>query len=86
MGNPGRDRRPQRQEHLAVSDTGVVMLRKLLDEQISVVEAGGEPMNVLRDPAKNTIIEFKSHTVRAFQRRRLKLPEDQQLRGRRPQR
>jgi len=53
-------------EHLGVSDTGVIMLRNLLDEQIAVVEAGGEPMNVLRDPAKNTIIEFKSHTVRAF--------------------
>jgi 5,5'-dehydrodivanillate O-demethylase len=53
-------------EHLAVSDTGVVMLRKLLDEQIAIVERGGEPMNVLRDPAKNTILEFKSHTVRAF--------------------
>jgi 5,5'-dehydrodivanillate O-demethylase len=50
-------------EHLGVSDTGVVMLRKLLDEQIAIVEAGGEPMGVLRDPAKNTIIEFKSHTV-----------------------
>jgi 5,5'-dehydrodivanillate O-demethylase oxygenase subunit len=50
-------------EHLGVSDTGILMLRKLLDEQIAIVEAGGEPMNVLRDPAKNTIIEFKSHTI-----------------------
>jgi 5,5'-dehydrodivanillate O-demethylase len=50
-------------EHLGVSDTGVVMLRKLLDEQISVVEAGGEPMGVLRDPEKNAIITFTSHTV-----------------------
>jgi hypothetical protein len=37
------------------------MLRKLLDEQIAVVEAGGEPMAVLRDPAKNTMIAF-GHT------------------------
>ena len=39
------------------------MLRKLLDEQIAIVEAGGEPMCVLRDPAKNQIISFKSHTI-----------------------
>ena len=50
-------------EHLGVSDTGVVMLRKLLDEQIAIVEAGGEPMALLRDPAKNEMIRFTSHTV-----------------------
>ena len=38
------------------------MLRKLLDEQIAIVEAGGEPMAMLRDPAKNTMISF-SHTI-----------------------
>jgi hypothetical protein len=37
------------------------MLRKLLDEQIAIVEAGGEPMAVLRDPAKNQMISF-AHT------------------------
>jgi 5,5'-dehydrodivanillate O-demethylase len=50
-------------EHLGASDAGVLMLRKLLDEQIGVVEAGGEPMAILRDPAKNTMIAFKSHTI-----------------------
>ena len=39
------------------------MLRKLLDEQIAIVEAGGEPMAVLRDPAKNDIIAFTSHSI-----------------------
>ncbi len=46
------------QEHLGATDTGVLMLRKLLDEQIAIVEAGGEPMAVLRDPAKNVMIFF----------------------------
>jgi 5,5'-dehydrodivanillate O-demethylase len=51
------------QEHLGVTDVGVVMLRKLLDEQIAIVEAGGEPMGILRDPAKNEIIEFSTHSL-----------------------
>ena len=50
-------------EHLGVTDVGVVMLRKLLDEQIAIVEAGGEPMAVLRDPAKNEMISFTSHSL-----------------------
>jgi 5,5'-dehydrodivanillate O-demethylase len=51
------------QEHLGVTDVGVVMLRKLLDEQIAVVEAGGDPMGTIRDPAKNEIIAFSSHSI-----------------------
>lgn len=50
------------QEHLGASDRGVVMLRKLLDDQIAIVEQGGEPMGVLRDPAKDVVIRFESHT------------------------
>ncbi|MBA2690086.1 MAG: aromatic ring-hydroxylating dioxygenase subunit alpha [Burkholderiales bacterium] len=46
------------QEHLGASDRGIVMLRKLLKEQIEIVRNGGDPMGVLRDPNKNTIIEF----------------------------
>jgi 5,5'-dehydrodivanillate O-demethylase oxygenase subunit len=51
------------QEHLGASDEGIIMLRKLLDEQIAIVEAGGEPMALLRDPAKNQIISFSSHSL-----------------------
>ena len=39
------------------------MLRKLLDEQITIVENGGEPMGLLRDPAKNEMIAFNSHSL-----------------------
>lgn len=46
------------QENLGVSDRGIVMFRKLLKEQIEVVRKGGDPMGVIRDPAKNKIIEF----------------------------
>ena len=37
-------------EHLGVSDVGLIMYRRLLDQQMRVVEDGGEPMNVWRDP------------------------------------
>jgi hypothetical protein len=38
-------------EHLAHSDTGIVMLRRLLREQLQRVEQGRDPINVIRDPA-----------------------------------
>ena len=38
-------------ENLATSDMGVVMLRRLLREQIKRVEDGLDPINVMRDPA-----------------------------------
>jgi 5,5'-dehydrodivanillate O-demethylase len=37
-------------EHLSYSDRGVVLLRKLIDEQITRVEQGEDPMGVIRDP------------------------------------
>lgn len=39
--------------HLAESDRGIIMLRKKMFEQAEIVAAGGEPMGVIRDPAKN---------------------------------
>ncbi|MCY4583649.1 MAG: Rieske 2Fe-2S domain-containing protein [Chloroflexi bacterium] len=39
------------QEHLGVSDACVIAYRNLLKEQIKVVQDGGEPMNVFRDPS-----------------------------------
>jgi 5,5'-dehydrodivanillate O-demethylase len=50
-------------EFLGASDRGIVMLRRLLDEQIKIVEQGGEPMALVRDPERNRIIEFKSHSI-----------------------
>jgi nitrite reductase/ring-hydroxylating ferredoxin subunit len=40
-------------ENLAHSDTGIVMLRRLLREQIQRVEAELDPINVVRDPDAN---------------------------------
>jgi len=41
------------QEKLGESDTGVIMYRQMLQEQMAVVEDGGDPVNVIRDPAQN---------------------------------
>jgi len=44
-------------ENLALSDTGVVMLRKLLREEVRRVANDEDPRNIVRDPAKNIAIE-----------------------------
>lgn len=46
-------------ELLVGSDRGIVLLRKLLLEQLARVEAGEDPMGVIRDPAENTLISFE---------------------------
>ena len=40
-------------ENLAHSDTGIVMLRRLLREQLKRVEQGVDPINVMRDLSAN---------------------------------
>ena len=45
-------------EHLGESDEGIILYRKILADQISIVQKGGEPMNMLRDPEKNKMIEL----------------------------
>ncbi|MFN0160203.1 MAG: Rieske 2Fe-2S domain-containing protein [Burkholderiales bacterium] len=39
------------EEHLAQSDRGIVMLRRLLEKQLASVAAGGDPAGVTFDPA-----------------------------------
>jgi 5,5'-dehydrodivanillate O-demethylase len=46
------------QEHLGHADRGIVMFRKLLREQIEIVQKGGEPMGVFRDPAKAKFVDL----------------------------
>jgi 5,5'-dehydrodivanillate O-demethylase len=40
-------------EHLGHGDEHIIRMRQLLEEQISIVEEGGDPLNVFRDPAEN---------------------------------
>ena len=48
------------EENLGTSDRGLVMFRRLLQEQIKVVASGGDPINIFRDPDKNQIIRLSS--------------------------
>jgi LigXa C-terminal domain like len=47
-------------EHLASSDQGIIMLRKMILEAMESVEHGKDPIGVLRDPIRNTVITFDS--------------------------
>ena len=42
-------------EHLRSSDRGVALLRALLRQQLDVLAAGGEPVGVERDPARQMV-------------------------------
>jgi len=46
------------QEHLGFADRGIVMLRKLLRQQIEIVQKGGDPLGVIRDPDKAKFVEL----------------------------
>jgi 5,5'-dehydrodivanillate O-demethylase len=50
-------------ERLAESDRGVILFRRLLQEQMKRVAEGHDPMNVFRDPAKNVCIELPQEEV-----------------------
>ncbi len=41
-------------ESLGRSDKGIILYRQMLEEAMDTVADGGEPMNVFRDPEKNT--------------------------------
>jgi len=45
-------------EHLGESDRGIILFRKMLKEQIEIVQRGGEPRGLVRDPEKNKCIEL----------------------------
>jgi 5,5'-dehydrodivanillate O-demethylase len=45
-------------EKLGWTDRGVIMLRKMLEREIAKVEAGHDPIGVIRDPAKNVQIDL----------------------------
>ncbi|HKA32921.1 MAG TPA: Rieske 2Fe-2S domain-containing protein [Candidatus Binatia bacterium] len=48
-------------EHLAATDKGVILLRRLYRESIEAVKNGRDPLGVVRDAAKNEIIRLVPH-------------------------
>jgi 5,5'-dehydrodivanillate O-demethylase len=48
-------------EHLAYTDRGVILLRRLYKDSIEAVRNGGDPIGVVRDPAKNDLIRLRPY-------------------------
>ena len=46
------------EEKLGTSDKGVILYRKMLEENLQKVERGEDPMNVFRDPATNQCLKI----------------------------
>jgi hypothetical protein len=44
-------------ENLGMSDMGIVALRKMLREQLALIEKGEDPINTVRGPAATQVIE-----------------------------
>jgi 5,5'-dehydrodivanillate O-demethylase len=44
-------------ERLGESDRGVILWRELLQRQLRIIEDGGEPINVFRDPSQNVRLD-----------------------------
>jgi 5,5'-dehydrodivanillate O-demethylase len=53
-------------EHLGEADRGIIMLRKLLYEQITAVQSGENPVGVNFDPQKDQTIELIQEGYSAF--------------------
>lgn len=47
-------------ENLGTSDRGVVMFRRLLQDQLRIVEDGGDPMNVFRDADEAQFVPIRT--------------------------
>ena len=51
-------------EMLGESDVGIILFRKMLQQQLKVVEDGGDPINTFRDPARADYIELPMESVK----------------------
>jgi len=47
-------------EHLATSDQGILLLRKMIRDSIDAVRRGEDPIGVIRDAKENSLITFDS--------------------------
>ena len=53
---------PRWTEHLGESDKGIILYRRLLRQQMKIVEDGGDPMNTFRDPSTNVSIHIQTES------------------------
>jgi len=55
-------------EHLGVSDGGIILMRKMMREALAAVKEGKDPFGVIRDPAKQNV-EFRQKSALMMDRR-----------------
>ncbi len=48
-------------ERLGETDKGLIMMRRMIEDQIKIVEDGGEPMNVFREPHDQIELEIEDY-------------------------
>lgn len=53
------------EEHLGITDRGIVMMRRVLKEQAKLVAEGADPIGVNFDPAKEVVVVEAGHSFRA---------------------
>jgi len=54
-------------EHLGVSDGGIILMRKLMRDSLALIKAGKDPLHVIRDPAKANV-DFNQKAARMDER------------------
>ena len=42
-------------EHLGASDGGIIMVRQMMREALAAVQAGEDPLAIIRDPARQAV-------------------------------
>ena len=50
-----------------MTDVGVIMFRRMLDEQAAVVEDGGEPMNVYREDSGTIVLPCEHYMYPGYE-------------------
>jgi hypothetical protein len=53
-------------ETLGRSDKGIIMFRQMLEDNITIVEAGGDPINTFRDPDQNVYHGMRTEDSRSW--------------------
>jgi 5,5'-dehydrodivanillate O-demethylase len=62
----------RREEHLGAGDRGVTMYRRMLQRELKKIEAGEDPIGVIRDPEQDAVLDLplerdKSHFSDGFE-------------------
>ena len=54
-------------EHLGVSDGGIILLRKMIRESLALIAEGKDPVGLIRDPAKQ-YVDFPQRSTMMVER------------------